>query len=37
MHTEANAVHLPQRVGHASLVSQESGEVHRLAGVVLGP
>uniref|UniRef100_H2STL5 Uncharacterized protein n=1 Tax=Takifugu rubripes TaxID=31033 RepID=H2STL5_TAKRU len=36
-HTEANALHLPQRVGHASLISQESGEVHRTPGIVFGP
>lgn len=37
MRTEANALHLPQCVGHASLISQESGEVHRAAGIVFGP
>ncbi len=37
VHTEASAVHLPQRVGHASLVSQEGSEVDRLAGVILRP
>lgn len=37
MHTEANALHLPQRVGHASFVSQESGEVYWKPGVIFGP
>lgn len=37
MRTEANALHLPQCVRHASLVSQESSEVHRTAGIVFGP
>ena len=37
VHTEASAVHLPQRVGHASLVSQEGREVDRFAGVIFGP
>uniref|UniRef100_A0A3B4TZL1 Uncharacterized protein n=1 Tax=Seriola dumerili TaxID=41447 RepID=A0A3B4TZL1_SERDU len=32
-----SAVHLPEGVGHASLVSQEGGEVDRLARVVFGP
>uniref|UniRef100_A0A3B3R1G3 Uncharacterized protein n=1 Tax=Paramormyrops kingsleyae TaxID=1676925 RepID=A0A3B3R1G3_9TELE len=35
--TEANTVHLPQGVGHASLVAQEGGEMHGLPGVILGP
>lgn len=37
MRTEANALHLPQCVGHASLVSQESSEVYRMAGIIFGP
>lgn len=37
MHTKGSAVHLPQRVGHASLVSQETSEVDRLAWIILGP
>uniref|UniRef100_A0A4W6DTY8 Uncharacterized protein n=1 Tax=Lates calcarifer TaxID=8187 RepID=A0A4W6DTY8_LATCA len=37
IHTEASAVHLPEGVGHACLVSQEGGKVDRLAGVVFGP
>lgn len=37
MHTEAGAVHLPQGVGHASLVSQEGSEVDWFAGVIFGP
>uniref|UniRef100_A0A3Q3IWR3 Uncharacterized protein n=1 Tax=Monopterus albus TaxID=43700 RepID=A0A3Q3IWR3_MONAL len=37
VHTEAYAVHLPEGVGHASLVSQEGGEVDRLTGVIFGP
>lgn len=37
MHTEASTVHLPQCVGHASFVSQESGEVNWLARVIFGP
>lgn len=30
-------MHLPQRVGHASLVAQEGSEVDRTAGIILGP
>ena len=37
IHTEGSAVHLPQRVSHASLVSQEGSEVDRFAGVIFGP
>lgn len=37
MHTQASAMHVPQGVGHASLVSQEGREVDRLAGVIFGP
>lgn len=37
LHTEANAVHLPEGVGHARLVAKEGSEVNRLAGVVFGP
>lgn len=35
--TASSAVDLPQRVGHASLVPQEGGEVDGLAGHVFGP
>uniref|UniRef100_A0A8C9Z575 Uncharacterized protein n=1 Tax=Sander lucioperca TaxID=283035 RepID=A0A8C9Z575_SANLU len=37
VHTEASAVHFPQCVGHASLVSQEGSEVDRMAGVIFRP
>lgn len=30
-------MHLPQRVGHASLVAQEGSEVDWMAGIILGP
>lgn len=36
-HTESSAVHLPQCVGHASLVAQEGSEVDRMAGIIFGP
>uniref|UniRef100_A0A7N9AKC8 Uncharacterized protein n=1 Tax=Mastacembelus armatus TaxID=205130 RepID=A0A7N9AKC8_9TELE len=36
IHTEACALHLPDGVGHASLVPQKGSEVNRLAGVVFG-
>uniref|UniRef100_A0A668RV68 Uncharacterized protein n=1 Tax=Oreochromis aureus TaxID=47969 RepID=A0A668RV68_OREAU len=37
LHTEASAVHLSQRVGHACLISQEGSEVDGMAGVIFGP
>uniref|UniRef100_A0A3Q3GNE0 Uncharacterized protein n=1 Tax=Labrus bergylta TaxID=56723 RepID=A0A3Q3GNE0_9LABR len=37
IHTEADAMHLPQRVRHAGLVSHEGSEVDGLAGVIFGP
>lgn len=30
-------MHLPQRVGHASLVAQEGSEVDWMAGIIFGP
>lgn len=36
-HTESSAVHLPQCVGHASLVAQEGSKVDWMAGIIFGP